>query len=163
MRFFYLDASALGKRYVPEAGSALVNHLFASVPPGRFYVFNVGIAELVSILVRKRNLGQLPPAMFAQALLVIGTEIVGSPALNRVIADHGLVASALPLIAVHSLNGTDAIILRSALNLAALHRPAGDDLVLVASDFRLLRAARTEGLLVFDPETQGQSDLDPLL
>jgi hypothetical protein len=73
------------------------------------------------------------------------------------------VTDALFLIEVHSINGTDAIILRLALNLAARLHGAGQDLVLVASDQRLLRAAQAEGLLTFNPETQNQVDLDALL
>ena len=39
--------------------------------------------------------------------------------LHKVVAGNALVTTALPLIEVHSINATDAIILRSALNLAA--------------------------------------------
>ena len=68
MRMFYLDASALAKRYTPEAGTPLINHLFASVSPDRLYLFNVGMAEVLSLLVRKRNAGQVSAADFSQAL-----------------------------------------------------------------------------------------------
>jgi len=73
------------------------------------------------------------------------------------------VTAALPLIETHSINATDAIILRLALNLAVRLRGAGHDLVLVASDQRLLRAAQAEALLTFDPETQSHSVLDALM
>jgi len=42
-------------------------------------------------------------------------------------------------------------------------RAGGNDLVLVAADHRLLKAARAEGVLAFDPEAQTQPDLDALL
>jgi hypothetical protein len=35
--------------------------------------------------------------------------------------------------------------------------------VLIASDLRLIAAAQAESLLKFNPETQGQSELDALL
>ena len=76
MRHFYLDASALAKRYTPEAGTAGVDHLFANVPADRLLVFNVGIAEVVSVLVRKRNAGSLSDPVLQQALLDLGAEIV---------------------------------------------------------------------------------------
>jgi hypothetical protein len=53
--------------------------------------------------------------------------------------------------------------LRIALDLVSAFRSRGDDLVLVAADRRLLQAARAEGLVVFDPETQTQTELDMLL
>ena len=69
MNSFYLDASALAKRYVPETGSALVDEILDKVPKGRIYVLNVGAGEVVSILVRKRNSGVIPSAYFGQALV----------------------------------------------------------------------------------------------
>ncbi|HJT78509.1 MAG TPA: type II toxin-antitoxin system VapC family toxin [Gemmataceae bacterium] len=163
LRFFYLDASALGKRYAPEVGTPLLNHLFTSVPADRLYVFNVGMAEVASVLVRKRNAGHLIAADFARAMANFGTEIVQAASVNKVTADNDLVTAALPLIETRSINGTDAILLRSALDLAAFLRTVGQDLVLVASDQRLLRAAQTEGLTTFDPEREGQTVLDALL
>lgn len=162
-RHFFLDASALAKRYAPEAGTPVINHLLAQLPLNRMLVFNVGVAEIVSILVRKRNAGQLPPVAFSQALIDFRAEIVNQSRVRKIAADTDLVMAALPLINQHSINATDAILLRSALDLAAHYRINGDDLVLVASDQRLLRAAIAEGLLVFNPETQTTTDLDALL
>ena len=48
------------------------------------------------------------------------------------------------------------MVLRSALDIATELRNTGDTLVLIASDQRLLRAAQTEGLFVFNPK------IDPL-
>jgi predicted nucleic acid-binding protein len=162
-RYFYLDASALAKRYAREAGSSAINHLFARLAPDRMIVFGVGVAEVFSILVRKRNGGQITPAACAQALIDFDAEITRQARIQKIIADIGLITAALPLIDHHSINATDAILLRSALDLAANLRARGDDLVLVASDGRLLRAARAEGLIVFNPETQTAADLDLLL
>jgi predicted nucleic acid-binding protein len=160
---FYVDASALAKRYSPEIGTPLMNHLFGSVPTNRLCVLNIGIAEVVAVLVRKRNAGRLAAALFAQAVLNVRTELVSPQNLNRVTADDSLVTAALPLIDAHSINATDGIILCSALDIAAALRSSADELALVASDQRLLRAAQAEGLVTFDPETQTQADLDALL
>lgn len=159
----YLDASALAKRYAPEPGTALVNHLFARLPADRLVVFNVGVAEVVSILVRKRNGGVLKPAAFTQAFHALTAELAIPTPPIRIAADDQLVARAFPFIDRYSVNSTDAIILRSALDLAAQLRPAGHDLVLVTCDRRLATAARAEGLTAFDPEVQSQTDLDALI
>ena len=63
------------------------------------------------------------------------------------------------LIETHSLNSVDAMVLRSALDVATELRSIGDTLVLVASDQRLLRAARAEGLQIFNPEIDSQQTL----
>ena len=65
----------------------------------------------------------------------------------------------MSLIETHSLNSVDAMVLRSTLDIAIELHNTGDTLVLVASDQRLLRAAQTEGLLVFNPEIDSQQTL----
>src|SRR5262249_29829911 len=114
--------------------------------------------EVLSLLVRKKNAGQLSAADYSQALVEFSGEIVSSRIVRKVAAGNALVTAALPLIEVHSINATDAIILRLALNLATRLRAAGHDLILMASDQRLLRAAQAEGLLTFDPEAQSRVD-----
>lgn len=163
MRFFFLDASALAKRYAAEVGTPLVDHLLNNVTHSRMCILNLGIAEVVSILVRKRNAGTISPAAFAQALVDVGSEIGTSSAWRKLIADDALVSAAIPLIVLHSINSTDAVILCAALQLGADARTRGDEVVLVASDHRLLRAAQAEGLTTFNPETQSQADLDALI
>ena len=61
-------------------------------------------------------------------------------------------------------NGTSAVILRSALALQqALQQETADELMLWASDKRLGRAARSEGLTVFDPEVETMDRLQQYL
>jgi predicted nucleic acid-binding protein len=163
VRSFYLDASALAKRYSLELGTPLLNHLFTSVPLDRLYVFNVGMAEVASLLVRKKNADLISTAALTQALADLRVEIVFSSGLQRIVATNALVTSALALIETHSINATDAVILQSALGLRTRLHSTGDDIVVMASDQRLLRAAQAEGLITFNPETQSQADLDALL
>jgi predicted nucleic acid-binding protein len=160
---FYLDASSLAKRYVPENGSPHVHALLDSVPADRFYLLNVGVGEVVSILVRKRNAGTISAAYFRQALLNFESEIVHATEVTKVSVTNRLAFAAYPLVEVHSINSTDAITLKSALTVARRLRAAGDDLVLVASDQRLLRTAQAEGLSTFDPERQDQTTLAAFL
>jgi len=162
-RYFYLDASALSKRYAFEAGTPVINHLFAQLTPDRFVVLSVGIAEVVSILVRKRNAKIIPIKVYSSAITNFGVEIINQSQIRKIAATTALATDALALISRHSINATDAILLRSALDFAASLRASGNDLALVASDQRLLRAAQTEGLTIFNPETQTNADLDALL
>jgi predicted nucleic acid-binding protein len=159
---FYLDASALAKRYFPETGSPLVHAILDNIPVERLHVLNVGVGEVVSILVRKRNAGAISLKYFDQALLDFRAEIVHA-AVHKMPITTRLIISAFPLISAHSINSTDAITLKSALTVARKLRSTGDDLVLVASDQRLLRSAQAEGLTTFDPESQDQAALAPLL
>ena len=151
------------KRYVPETGSAVVDRFFIQPITDRLLIFNIGIAEIISILVRKRNAGVLAAATFSQIIVDFNAEILSAGDVQKTACDASLVTASLPLIITHSINATDAILLRTALDIGAALQTQGDNLVLVASDQRLLRAARTEGLIVFNPETQTIADLDLLL
>jgi uncharacterized protein len=163
LNHFYLDASALAKRYIPEPGMSVIGHLFSRVSPQRIIVLHLGIAEVVSVIVRKYNAKTLSPQTIAQALTNLEAEVINQPLMPKLEADADLINAALPLIGKHSINATDGILLRSAIDLAADLRLGGDDLVLVASDQRLLRASRAEGLQIFNPEIQTSADLDLLL
>jgi len=121
------------------------------------------MAEVVSILVRKHNSKTIPAAVFSKAIVNFSGEVVNQPQLRKITASAALASAALTLIIHHSINATDAVLLRSALDFAANLRAHGDDLALVASDVRLLRAAQAEGLIIFNPETQTTADLDLLL
>ncbi|MFN0107779.1 MAG: type II toxin-antitoxin system VapC family toxin [Blastocatellia bacterium] len=161
--YFYLDASALAKRYASELGTPVINHLFSRVRLDRIFVLYLGVAEVTSILVRKGNAKVFTASTTAQAFLDLEAEIINQPLIQKLDAEASLVIAALELIRKHSINATDSTLLRSALDLAADLRVNGYDLALVASDHRLLRAAQVEGLLTFNPEQQSTTDLDLLL
>jgi predicted nucleic acid-binding protein len=57
VHIFYFDASALAKRYVKEKGSAIVLRIFSVVDVGCMRALMIGLAEVVSIFVRKKNGG----------------------------------------------------------------------------------------------------------
>jgi len=163
MTTVFLDASAVAKRYVVEPGTDVVNSLFQRVPRDRMVCLTLATLEVISIFVRKRNAKAIPPAAMNQALADFRKEIIDAPEIRKIPATDGLVNAAATLVARHSLNATDSLILRASLDVAAQLRLSGDDLLLVTCDQRLLRAARAEGLPAFDPEAQDPADLDVLL
>lgn len=162
MNYFYWDASALGKRYANEIGTAIVNQCFATVPANRMMALLVGAGEVISILVRRRNSGLLMNIDYQQAMTQLYAEIINSPDFRLEPATDGTVQSSFVFIPQYSLNATDAIVLRSALTVAQNLRAAGDGLVLLASDARLLTAAAAVGLTIFNPETDSQTTLNAL-
>jgi predicted nucleic acid-binding protein len=162
-RWVYWDASALAKRYTVEPGTTLVNGLFRRVSRDRMACLIMSVLEVISILVRKNNALVLSATGYQQAMAEFDKEVVHAADFTKDSITDTLVYASSPFIEKHSINATDALVLRSALDFAVNLRKAGDDLVLVASDQRLLRAAQAEGLDIFNPETQPQSDLDLLL
>lgn len=139
-----------------------MNRLFTLASPNRQMCLSLGTIEVVSILVRKRNRGDLTTATLFQALADFRAEVVDNPDFMTISAVDAVVIAAFELVEKHAINGTDAIVLRSALDLAAALRRDGNDLILVAADQRLIRAAEAEGLATFNPEMNTQADLDAL-
>lgn len=68
MVWVYFDASALVKRYSTEEGTSLVNELFNRLSMDQMMCASIGVLEIVSVLVRKRNDGRLSPKLFTQAM-----------------------------------------------------------------------------------------------
>ena len=160
MHYFYFDASALAKRYVEEIGSDKIDFLFANVPLTRLRCLAIGAVEVFWICVRKRNDGRISADQFAESTTHLKSEIIDTQSnFRKISVPDSLVWDSMRLIETHSLNSVDAMILRSALDVATELRSTGDTLVLVASDQRLLRAARAEGLQIFNPEIDSQQTL----
>ena len=163
MNYFWLDASALVKRYVTETGTPLVNYFFTHVPLQQMFCLLEGVGEIISIFVRRRNGRTITGSGFNQAMLDFRSEVSLCAEVEKVYPTEGQIAASWGLIETHSINSTDAIILRCALDNALELRSDGDDLILVGTDVRLLRAAQAEGLLTFNPETDSQTALDTYL
>ncbi len=153
---FYLDASALIKRYSPETGAEIVDRFFEPPVRDRLIASVWVVTETAAALSRKKNSAQIPPADF-------------DPLIERLLQEFDLfyqpktdsddIRQSLSLIFAHNLNATDAIHLQVALKLRQLLALLGNELVLVASDVRLLRAAEAEGIPTLNPETATDADL----
>lgn len=76
MVWVYFDASALVKRYSPEDGTDLVNELFRQLPVEQVTCATIGLLEIISVLVRKRNDGRLTRKLFTQAMIELNQEII---------------------------------------------------------------------------------------
>ncbi len=163
MVWVYFDASALVKRYSSEDGTELVNDLFHQLPVEQMTCAMIGVLEIISVLVRKRNDVRLPLKLFTQAMVEFNQEIIEDEAFSIASVDDDLLLSALGLIAQHNINSTDAVILRSCLNLQQVLQNRGHRLVLWSCDKRLLRAAQREGVDVFDPEVETKAQLKTVL
>ena len=160
MYHFYLDASALVKRYTREVGTDKINFLFANVSLARLKCLIISAVGVLWICVRKQNDGRITSRQFAQAVTHLRREVINRQSGFKTISvNDSSVWNSIDFMQTYSLNSINAIVLRSALDIATELDDIGDTLVLVASDQRLLRAARAEGLQVFNPEVDSQQIL----
>lgn len=165
MNYFWLDASAVVKRYIPEPkGTPEMQYFFNHVPPEQMMICRpVTVGEVISIFVRRRNDHTITAVNFNQIEQLFETEISQQPDVVKVYPTNSQADASVAFIEPYSINSADAIILQCALDAAKGLQANGDDLVFVSSDKRLLKAAVSKGLSTFDPEVDTQIDLDVLI
>ena len=142
---YFLDTSALVKRYHVELGSPMVIGLFDD-PVNYLAICSLSLAETLAVLVRRRRRAEISEEDFDTArfrvALDISTERVGVIDVERrhILAAHDLILQ-------HPLSGMDAVILACALDLTE------DSPIFVCADVRsgLLRAAEACGLSTLNP------------
>lgn len=155
----YFDASALAKRYSPESGTPLVNEIFRLGPTRSIACFSIGVAEVFSILVRKKNDGRIDREYYDQAISDLTAEVIENDEILISSVDDGLAFASLRLIAKHHINAVDAMILEDLIGLERILEEEEKKLLFVTSDKRLVRAARSEGIEVLNPEVANQSQV----
>lgn len=165
MIYFWLDASAVVKRYINEPnGTSEMQYFFAKVPPDRMMICRpVTVGEVMSIFVRRKNNRDITTVIFNQIKQLFETEISQQPDVVKVYPTNSQADASVVFIESYSINSSDAIILQCALDKANELRIDGHDLILVSSDKGLLKAARSEQLRTFNPETNAQAYLDGLI
>ncbi len=162
-RLAYLDASALAKRYTRESGTEFVNEIFRLLTSDCRACSVIGIAEVTSIFVRKKNDGRIREDHFSQAMLKLSEEFLEDEKTLLTPVDTALVLDSLLYIRQHHLNATDALLLLSVLRLREELADQGRDLFFVSSDRRLLRAMHREEIPSCDPELDTLEDLRRIL
>ena len=155
MPVFYLDTSALAKRYVQEKGSEVVDELFDRLQDTDFLTISLlAVVELKSVfkrLVKGRLLRETQMAMLLSEFSSDQTVIS-----EVVEVDTQLLEAAALILDRHSLKAGDAIHLACILRLKGM-APAAD-VIVFTSDGELSAACMVEGLEVLNPEDDNALD-----
>ena len=151
MSYFYLDASAIVKRYSPEIGSAWIRSLIDPLSGHALALSEITLAEVAAALaVKHRAPGGITQQERDSALSLFLSHCQSEYeliAVSRLIIDL-----AVRLTQDHKLRGYDAVQLASALVASQAFTAAGlSSLTFVAADGDLLAAAQAEGLSSEDP------------
>lgn len=147
---YYLDSSALVKRYAAESGSSSITALVES--DAMIAVSWLALPETLAAVVRRAKGGSISIEDLAsirnqlhldlQRFMIV--EVSGPP-----------VDGIETLIVRHALRGADSIHLATAL---WLKKATKTPVVFVASDHELLAAAHAERLKTLDPSEEGIKD-----
>jgi len=146
MVVYFMDTSALGKRYMAEIGSAWIISLTLPVVSNRIVISDITEVEVFSAILRKLRAAQISAADAAQRqtdfILDLDLQYLTIP------VNGSVRKQARGLIAKYPLRALDAIQLASAIE-AVQQLAVG--LIFVSADNALLNAAVAEGLLVDNP------------
>lgn len=150
MPTYFVDSSALVKRYVRETGTTWIRDLLARSAPRTIYVSEITGVEIVAAIARRGRPGDLLEADVASTISGVRRHLRGEYAV--VALTSSILERGLDVAVAHALRGYDSVQLSSILSLRALRRASGlSDPVLVSSDRELNDAARIEGLMAVDP------------
>lgn len=152
MTAYYLDTSALIKRYVNEAGSRWLRVLLNENPRPAIVTSHLVIVEVTSALMRRVREGVLTNADYGQAQNAFRADCLRQYEL--VTAVGGVIDQANRLLETHALRAYDAVHLATAV-VSNRYFLANDlaPLVFLSADHRLNQAASAEGLAVDDPNS----------
>jgi hypothetical protein len=144
---YFLDTSAVLKRYVQETGTAWLQALAAPSARHSLFVARITLAEGVAAVTRRERGGSLMPQDAATAVADFQLDFARQYRVVEVSA--GLVAQAATLARKHALRGYDAVQLAAVLEIHA----TDPSLTLLSADVELNAAAMAEGVLVDDPNS----------
>jgi predicted nucleic acid-binding protein len=147
---YFLDSSALVKRYVTETGSAWIRGLTDPDARNPLVIARITWVEVLSALARRQREGSLTPDGVRQAIRTFRYDLNMQYQVSEI--DPTLAEAAGNLVVRHPLRAYDAVQLASALraqsDLARISAPA---LTFLTADDRLLAIAQIEGLHTDNP------------
>ena len=153
---YYLDSSALVKRYLTEAGSTWLRSLID--PPSDNTVLIAEITQVevaAAVAARHRAVGGISREVRDGTVNVLAKHCQNEYQLiatNKVILDQ-----AVELTQRYRLRGYDAVQLATALYANSVLVSSGlAALTIVAADKDLLAAAHAEGLIIENPNLQSE-------
>ena len=151
MTAYFLDSSALVKRYVPETGSAWIRALSAPNPGNSLFIARITWVEVRSAIARREREGSLTPT---DATLIIQRFRSDLNNHYQVIElDSTLAETAGQLVNQYPLRAYDAVQLASVLLLqpAFATTTQSAQLIFLTADDRLSAIAKSLGLLTDNP------------
>jgi uncharacterized protein len=149
MSSYFVDSSALVKRYMPETGTLWIRNLTASRAGHDIFVAQITIVEIMSAIARGYHNGDIDRVTLQafRQLVTRHTQIQ----YHVLALGSAVVTQALDLHEVYRLRAYDAVQLASAIALQHRATISGNTMTFIVADNRLLQAAVAEGLTADNP------------
>lgn len=147
---YFLDSSALVKRYVIETGTAWVRRLTHRNSGNAVFLASITSVEVTAAVARRRKGRTLSSPKASSILRRFRQHLTGR--YTAIAITPALLAEAARLANTHALRAYDAVQLAAALELQQQRQTTGlGPPTLVSADQALNDAATAEGLAVDDP------------
>lgn len=154
MAVFYLDTSALVKRYKTEEGSEIIDHLYENLPIGSNLATSfLTVLEFVSAIRRLMKANRISNREFRDIVSTFSQEL--EPFLIRTIDDK-TVADAITYVVKYALKSADSMHLATVVELKEIMKEIGENVIFVCDDKELMDAGRCENLEVINPRDDGE-------
>jgi predicted nucleic acid-binding protein len=147
---YFLDSSAIIKRYVRETGTAWVRRLVRRGQPNLIFLASIPEVEVTAALACRRKGRSLTTARVRSMLTRFRSHLAGRYLAVEI--TPALLSAAVRLANAHALRAYDAVQLAAALEVHGRFRSAGGA-TLVSADQELNAAATAEGIAVDDPNS----------
>lgn len=150
MTAYFLDSSALVKRYVPETGSAWIRTLLAPQTSNELFVARITWVEVRSAIARREREGSLTPTDVS--LIIQRFRFEMNNQYQVIELDATIAETAGQLVDRYPLRAYDAVQLASVLFLqSAFSTTQPTQLIFLSADNRLSNIAIALGLLFDNP------------
>ncbi len=150
MAIYFVDSSALVKRYISEAGSRWVLGLFAPALDNEIFIAAITGVEIVAALTRTMRSGSISAADATLVCNQFRNDLQTD--YQSVEITEAVINSGMILAETRGLRGYDAVQLAAGYAVNALCIANGlPPVIFVSSDNELNLAAASEGLLVENP------------
>ena len=152
MAVYFLDSSAVVKRYINEAGSGWVHDLHWPLDRNDIFIAAVTPVEVIAAISRRARAEHVPQGLIRPACALFRHDLRLD--YQTIEVDEILVEQAMDLSERHALRGYDAVQLAAACQVQGMALTQGlAPITVVSADLELNEAALAEGLLVEDPNT----------
>lgn len=149
---YFLDSSALVKRYVQEDGTSWVRRLTRGSARNSIYLARITAVEVTAAVAHRRKGRTLTSAKASSILHRFRQHLAGRYTIIEI--TPALFNEAMRLANTHALRAYDAVQLAAALEINQKEQDAGfAPVTLISADQALNDAATAEGLTVDDPRS----------
>ena len=150
MTVYFLDSSALVKRYIAEVGTAWVQTLVDTDAGNPLFIARIAWVEVLSAFARRQREGVLNAAEVDDLVDLFRTDLIEQYQVVEIAPT--LTESAGQLIVQYPLRAYDAVQLAAALQIqAVLGQAENSALMFLSADERLLTVASAVGLATDNP------------